>query len=192
VKLDKLLKELNLPSEIYNISKWFNYEWLKTEFDNIIKTKTDKDSWESQTKWKQFEVFLENLFNEIDWLEVTKINQAEDEQIDLVIKNNIDKPFWLNFKSPVIIWEAKNHSTNMWTRDIKSFITTLRSHNNLSKIWFFISMKWFAKTTDTTIKVEWPTDKIIVKISWDDIKILLENELNPLDWLEWLVMRSFV
>ena len=191
-KLDKLLQELDLPNEIYNISKWFNYELLKTEFDNIIKTKTDKDSWESQTKWKQFEVFLEKLFNGIDWLEVTEINQADDEQIDLVIKNNIDKPFWLNFKSPVIIWEAKNWSVNTPVKEIAILSDKLWDHNNFSKIGFFIAMNWFTKPTEQKLERKWWWDKIIVKITWKNIEKLLIEKLNPLKWLEWLVMKSFV
>ncbi len=189
-KLDKLLKELSLLELI--TSSWFDYKKLLEEFEAIVKTKTEVKSPESQAKWKQFEVFLENLFNAIEGIEVTEIKQADDEQIDLVIKNNINKPFWLNLKTPVILWEAKNWSSKTPVKEIAILDSKLWGHNNFSRMWFFISMNWFTDVTDLKLERLWATEKIIVKITWDDIKTLLETELNPIDWIEWLVMKSFI
>ncbi len=191
-KLEKLLKEMNLPEDIYQTFEWFDYKWLKEEFDWMITKKTKKETWDSQIKWKQLEVFLENLFNSIEWLEVTEINQAEDEEIDLVIKNNINKAFWLNLNSPVIIWEAKNWTKNTPVKEIAILSDKMSDHNNFTRIWFFIAMNWFTKVTEKKLERKWATDKIIVKIEWDDIKELLEKKLNSIEWLEWLVMKSFV
>lgn len=189
-KLERLLKELNLWG--FLTGNKFDYTQLLQEFDSIVKTKTEVDSSESQTKWKQFEVFLKKLFNAIDGFEVTGIKQAEDEQIDLVIKNNINKPFWLNLKTPVILWEAKNWSAKTPVKEIAILDSKLWGHNNFSRMWFFISMNWFTDVTELKLERLWATEKIIVKITWDDIKTLLKDELHPIDWLEWLVMKSFI
>lgn len=189
-KLERLLKELNLLE--FLITKKFSYSQLLKEFDSIITIKSKVNTSESQTKWKQFEDFLKNLFNSIDGFEVTEIKQAEDEQIDLVIKNNINKPFWLNLKTPLILWEAKNRSAKTPVKEIAILDSKLWGHNNFSRMWFFISMNWFTNGTELKLERLWATEKIIVKITWDDIKTLLTDELNPIDWIEWLVMKSFV
>ena len=188
-KLNKLLQELNLLDLIERT--WFNYEKLLQEFNSITKTKTK--SGDSQIKWKQFEEFLKNLFNSINWFEIIDIKQAEDEQIDLVIKNNINKPFWLNLKSPVILWEAKNWSSRTSTEVINTLRWKLVWHSNLSKIWFVIAMNWFTKVVDSNLLRDWASDsRIIVAITWEDIKKMLSKKINPLYWLEWLIMKSFV
>lgn len=192
VKLEKLLLELDLPSDIYSAKEWFNYKILKKEFDEIITKKTSQDTWESQLKWKQFEVFLQKLFNEIEWLEISKIKVVEDEQIDLVIKNNINKPFWLNLKSPVIIWEAKNRSKKTNTEVINTLRGKSVWHTNLSKIGIVIAMNWFTKAVDSNLLRDWASERVIVAITWDDINNLLVTESNPIEWLEWLIMKSFV
>lgn len=125
-------------------------------------------------------------------LEFFEIQQAEDEQIDLVIKNNIDKPFWLNFKSPVIILKAKNWSKPTPVKELDILLTKLWNHNNFSRIWFFVAMKWFTEPTEELLKRQWTTEKILVKITWNDINELLTDKLDPLEWLEWLVIKSFV
>jgi hypothetical protein len=189
-KLERLLKELNLLE--FFIANKFDYAQLLNEFEAITKTKTEVDSSESQTKWKQFEEFLKKLFNAIDGFEVTEIKQADDEQIDLVIKNNINKPFWLNLKTPVILWEAKNRSKNTNTEVINTLRWKLVWHANFAKIWFVIAMNWFTKVVESNLLRDGSSERIIVAITWDDIKTLLNDELNPIDWIEWLVMKSFI
>lgn len=53
-------------------------------------------------------------------------------------------------------------------------------------------MNWFTKVVNWNLLRDWWTDRIMVVITWDDIKKLLSEKINPLDWLEWLVMKSFV
>lgn len=36
-------------------------------------------------------------------LEVVVIKQAKDEQIDIILKNGINRPFWTQLGSPLII-----------------------------------------------------------------------------------------
>lgn len=191
-KFDKLLNELDLPDEIYSAWKTFDYNWLLKEFEAIEKNKTETWTWDSQKKWKQFENFLKNLFNSIDWLEEIKIEQAEDEQIDLVLKNNINKPFWYSLKSPLIIWEAKNWSAKTWTEVINTVRWKNDWHKNFSRIWLVIAMNWFTKTVDWNLLRDWAWDRIMVAITWEDIKELLNKKLNPIEWLEWIIVKSFV
>jgi len=192
IKLDKLIKELNLPFETYDPVKWFDHSHLLEEFDKIIKVKTNKNDWKSQAKWEQFENFLTKLFNDIEWLEVINTWQSEDEQIDLVIKNDINKPFWLNLKSPVIIWEAKNWSSKTNTEVINTLRWKSLGHTNFSRIWIVIAMNWFTKAVSSNLLRDWWTDRIMVAIDWDNIRELLNKELDPIEWLEWEIMKSFV
>ncbi|MDD2744907.1 MAG: restriction endonuclease [Candidatus Gracilibacteria bacterium] len=190
-KLDRLLKELNLLELIIPNDK-FDYSRLLKEFESIEKRKTDINTSNSQKKGKQFEEFLKRLFNSIEGFEVTDIKQADDEQIDLVIKNNINKPFWLNLKTPVILGEAKNWSTNTNTEVINTLRGKLVGHANFVKIGFVVAMNGFTKVVESNLLRDGASERIIVAITGDDIKTLLESELNPIDWIEGLVMKSFI
>ncbi|MFK7780342.1 MAG: hypothetical protein QM490_04270 [Candidatus Gracilibacteria bacterium] len=110
----------------------------------------------------------------------------------MVIKNNIDKPFWLSFKSPVIIGEAKNWSKNTPVKEMAILSDKMGDHNNFTKIGFLIAMNGFTKVTEQKLERKGGGNKVIVKIIGKDIEKLLNEKLNPLDWLEGLVMKSFV
>lgn len=192
IKLSKFIKDLSIPSDTIGEQISFDYEWLKTEFENILNFKAKKSDWTAQKKWKQFEEFLKSFFNNIEWLEIINVKYASDEQIDLVLKNNVNKPFWINLWSSLIVWEAKNRIDKTDTATIKQFRTTLSDHENFSKLGFFFAMNWFTSEVEKTLLKASAKGQIIVTITWDDIRKMLTSKENPIDWLEKKITDSFV
>jgi len=176
----------DLPSEITNIqSDEFPYVELLNEF-SIVKQETNP-----QKKGKGFEEFLKKFFNQINGLEVMDTKQASDEQIDLIIKNNINRPFWISLGSSLFIGEAKHTTSLTKTEAIKKVIGTLDFHKNISKIGIFISMEGFTKEKDEVLKRVGGGDKIISCISGLEIEEFLTIKTDPLDWLEDKIIQSF-
>jgi hypothetical protein len=174
-------KALEIPQEILdkiNKNKTFNHTELLEEF---IRLKWDTDS---TTKWKWFEVFLEKFFWSIQWLEVIKIEQAEDEQIDLVIKNNINRPFWSQLGSPLILWEAKNWTSKTNTAVFNNLRGKLSWHKNFSKIWIVIAMNEFTWVVEQNLMRDGASDSIIFPIRGKEIEDLLTSREDPIVWLE--------
>lgn len=191
-KLTKFIKDLSIPSDITGEQTNFDYEWLKTQFEKINKWKTWIKQGDSQAKWKEFESFLKNFFNSIYWFEIVSIKQASDEQIDLVIKNNVDRPFWINLGTSLIIWEAKNRTKTTGTDVFAVLKSKVLEHRNFSNLWIVFAINGFSSEVEENMKRDWALWVIMVAITWDDISSMLTNKENPIDWLERKITDSFV
>lgn len=184
VKFDGFIKKLGIPDEVLGTSN-IDYVSLKNDWDKL-KLETN-----SQTKWKLLEDFLEELFNSIPWLEVAKKNlNNEDEEIDLVLKNNIPSPFFQSLKSPVILVEAKNWQTNIPTKETRNFTMKCDDHKNLTRVWIFVSVNWFTEVHDDLLKRAWSKDYIPVLISWEDIDGFLDSWIPLVNFLENKIVDS--
>ena len=182
----ELIGKLDIPDEIKNKLKTiFNHNYFLQELNNL-KTITH-----SQTKWTAFENFLKELFWKIDWLTVINSKPASDEQIDLIIKNNINTPFCISLHSPLIIVEAKNHEKNTPTEVINTMRWKLCWHNNLSRVWIIISLNWFTSEVEKNQIRDWAWDKVLVAIDWNDIEEMLTNKEDPILWIENKITEAF-
>lgn len=184
---ESLLRKLQVPNELYigvGVES-FPYERLLTEFKAL------KIVENAQQKGKAFEDFLKNLFNSVDGLQVANIEQAEDEQIDLVIKNNINKPFWINLGSAIIVGEAKNWTKKTGAEVLNNLDGKINNHESVCQMGIVIALNGFSSATTQTQTRKGPKH-VIVKIEGDDISNLLESKMNPIDWLEGIVMNTFV
>lgn len=66
----------------------------------------------------------------IEGFEITKKRMVNGvEEIDLVIKNNINKPFWSSLSSPCIFTECKNWSEKVGAKEIRDFEVNVKSHS---------------------------------------------------------------
>jgi hypothetical protein len=63
-------------------------------------------------------------------------------------------------------------------------------HKNLTRVWIFISVNWFTAVHDDLLKRAWAKEYVPVLISWSDIEILIQNHLDPINWLENLIIQS--
>ncbi len=181
-----LLSRLQIPKEIQDkCLKFFDHNSLLQEFEKV---EADDDK---TTKGKAFEGFLNRFFDAMDGLEVINIEQAKDEQIDLVIKNNINRPFWAQLGSPLFIGEAKNWTKNTPTEVFNTLKGKMDGHKNFSRIGIVIAMKDFTSVIDQTIMRDGAGDKIIFPITGENIRKLLVSKQNPIDWLEEQLTNAF-
>jgi hypothetical protein len=58
----------------------------------------------------------------------------DDEEIDLVLKNNIESPFFQSLNSPVILVEAKNWKSKTPTKETRNFSMKCDDHKNLTRV----------------------------------------------------------
>lgn len=182
------LEKLNIPKEIrdQSIKKFFDHDLLLQEFQKV---KADKGK---TTKGKTFEEFLKTFFDAIDGLEVVEIKQASDEQIDLVIKNNVDRPFWYQLNSPLFLIEAKNHKDKIGTQDIEVLENRVSNkHANFTKLGLFFAVNGFTEPTEELQKRNGGRNFIISHILGEDIEKLLTEKQNPIDWLEERIISAF-
>ena len=182
----EFLDILNVPKEIRNIWKVsFNHIQLLNEF------KITKGEQNSQAKGKAFEEFLKKFFGSIEGLEVIEIKQASDEQIDLVLKNNVNRPFWIQLGSPLFIGEAKNWTNKTPTEVFNTLRGKMDGHKNFSRIGIVIAMKGFTEEVSKNLIRDGAGEKIIFPITGDNIESLLISKIDPIDWLEEKITWAF-
>jgi len=88
-----------------------------------------KSSGTNKEKKDTLESFAEFLFTSIEGIDIIDKNvRASAEEIDLILANESEKPFWRQLNSPLLV-ECKNWSKKIGTDEVKKFKDTLESHN---------------------------------------------------------------
>jgi hypothetical protein len=144
----------------------------------------------AQEKGKMFEELLKDLFSATEELELLNIEQAEDEEIDIVLKNKVNNPFWINLNSPTIMIEAKNWTKKSPTNVINTLDGKMNNHENFCRVGLIISMNGFTKPNG--MQQERKNNRhIIGLITGEEIEKFLKNSQNLIEWLEESLTNAF-
>jgi hypothetical protein len=112
-----------------------------------------------------------------------------DEEIDLVIKNDIDKPFWLAFSSPAFFVECKNWSGVVGSKELRDFETKIRNHARFTKLGFFVSINGFSVEVAEELKRAGREDYHITLLDGRDLEELTGSDCGVFSWLEKRIMK---
>jgi hypothetical protein len=182
-----LVDKVNLYNKVFKSlflgEEQIREKYIKTRVRELI-NKSDSIK-ESFKKGKLLEDLVELLFTSNNFLELVNKNvSTKDEEIDLVVKNNINKPFWIAFNSPCLFIECKNWGSKVGTKEIRDFEIKIQNHIKLVKIGFFVSLNGFSSEVQSELKRAGRDDYHIVIISKEDIQDYLKSNINFFDWLE--------
>lgn len=106
-----------------------------------------------------------------------------DEEIDLVYRNNVNRPFWLNHQSPLLFVECKNWSANVGASEIRNFEGKLRNHRG-ARIGLMIAGVGFTTEVDNALRRQSREDFHITLISVDAILAFCRNDQSFFNWIE--------
>jgi len=144
-------------------------------------------------KGEALETFCVEFFSQIEDLSVIDRNiRFQNEEIDILLKNNIDKPFWQHFKSPSILIECKNTSKPMPSKDIVLFKEKIRNKTNMVKLGFIISINGFTKNVRTEILKAQMDNITLGLITKDDIILFFSKKMTLLEFLEYIITKTFM
>ncbi len=68
-----------------------------------------------------------------------------DEELDLVLRNDLDVPFWKSFNSPIVIIECKNWSSPVGITELRILETKMRDRHKLCSVGVFVSLGGFSQ-----------------------------------------------
>lgn len=141
-------------------------------------------------KGRALERLMEVLFTAVDVLEVAGKNvSTDDEEIDLVVKNNISRPFWSALGSPLLFVECKNWSGPSGPKELRDFEVKLQNHGSLTKLGIFVSLNGFTSGVDEELKRLGRGSYHVVTLSGDDLREFAGSSVGFYDWLESKVAR---
>ncbi|SIO36476.1 restriction endonuclease [Chitinophaga niabensis] len=164
---------------------------LKMHVKETLATMADRKA-SNDLKGKILEELMSNIFSNVNGFHVTSTRiSLGDEEIDLVLRNNINRPFWMAFGSPLIFAECKNWSKKVGASEFRDFEGKLRNHKSVIKLSFFISYMGFSSEVESAIKRSSQDGAHIVLIQGSDLKQYVESDVEVLDWLENLATRLY-
>lgn len=184
------LLEIGIPEDLIQISVLFPRRELKKDFEELKNMSLLKTKNSSQKKWKALEDFLRKFFWFMPGIWIHEIKQAKDEQIDLILKNNVNRPSWIQLQSPLIMWEAKNYDKNTGTDVLNTLDGKINNHENFVRVGFVIALNDFTAPTEIQL-VRKNGKHILVLINGAQIEQLLDSSIDPIDWLEEKIFDSF-
>jgi len=168
------------PTE--NIRKPLDKTELKVIWEKCKKEKN------KQKKGRLLEEFIVKLFVTIENFVLFKKNlNTANEELDIVFRNNIERPFWVSLNSPHIFFECKNWSSKVQARIVGELETKLTNHSNLTRIGIFVATMGYESGCFVEQVRCGRGSNIIVLISGDDIDNFLESYQDTIEWMEELI-----
>lgn len=180
------------------ISKMINEHYLpfpKSEILSFLvqisQTDTIEDIKKIIEKGIQLELFMNQLFTSIEGLEIHEMRKKlKGEEIDIILKNQVNSTFWAALSSPFIFVECKNWSNKVTPTELRDFIVKIRNHRMMTKIEIIISVNGFTQGVYDQLKNEY--EFIILLISGAEIEKVLKNPHEMSKELEDLMVRKMI
>jgi hypothetical protein len=125
-------------------------------------------------------VFTSNRYFDL----VDKRVSTGDEEIDLVVKNGVNTPFWNALQSPLFFIECKNWKDSVGAKELRDFEGKLRNHARLVKVGFFVSMNGFTKEVANELKRGSRESQHVVLLERKDLDEYVASSQEFFAWLE--------
>ncbi len=196
IKLDSslfLIKKINLYNTLFKIlfeNQQDLWEINAKSKSKLLISSLDTDELNSYDKGQALEELVDALFSTHPKFRVTdKRYVTGDEEIDLVIQNNVEKPFWIALQSPLIFFECKNWSKPVGTKELRDFEGKMRNHRNIARIGLFLSCKGFTTECIDELKRAGRDTQMVILISKEDIITYINGNITLIEWLENLIVK---
>ncbi|WP_138429609.1 restriction endonuclease [Fodinibius saliphilus] len=191
-----LIKKVNIFNKFFesiineeeNLKKLVLKNKITEELDRI----DNIPSGSNYLKGKALEDITDIIFSNISGLDVIDKKYSNgDEEIDLLVKNDLNKPFWNAFSSPLIFIECKNWKEKVGTAELRDFEGKLRNHSKLVKIGIFVGFNGFSREVVTELKRSSKEDYHIALITRQDLESFASSKDSILKWLEELMVKVY-
>ena len=141
-----------------------------------------------QAKGEALEALIGAAFSIKPQLQVVQRRYSTgDEEIDLVVKNNVGRPFWTGLGSPLLFVECKNWTAPVGAPEIRNFEGKLANHTPLARIGILVAPGGFTREATTAVKRSSRDPHTIALADLEDLKALAHGAETVLDWLERLI-----
>ncbi len=149
-----------------------------------------KNATSNDEKGRTLEELMAVLFEGDPGFEVVERRfSTGDEEIDLLIKNNVNRPFWTALGSPLLFVECKNWSGRVGSREARDFEVKLQNHRPLVKLGVFVAFGGVTSEFVTEVKRASRADYALAVIDSEDIASFLDGNSGIVDWLEERISR---
>ena len=111
------------------------------------------DATGAQAKGEALEALMAAAFSIKPQLQVVDRRYSTgDEEIDLLVKNNVARPFWQGLASPLIFVECKNWVAPVGALEIRNFEIKLQNHAPMARVGILVASGGFTSEAFNAIK----------------------------------------
>lgn len=145
-------------------------------------------------KGRRLESLVATIFSGINGIDVISMNlSTETQELDIVLKNKINNPFFISLSSPFIFVECKNWNSKVGTKEARIFESKLRQSTNKANIGIFVAVKGVTKGFQDHINSLKRDGINIVLITNEDINnLILDQDFEIEYWFENLIARELI
>lgn len=142
-------------------------------------------------------LLLEDLIGEVvqlsDGLEVLeKRVRHDDEELDLVLRNDLKDSFWLALNSPLVVVESKNWSSRVGTDELRVLESKIKDRESLCRVGIFVSLNGFSRPFLQRVRKIQAQGTVVFPVDGDDIAGIARSNM-PLDvWLKDVGLRRIL
>jgi Holliday junction resolvase-like predicted endonuclease len=144
----------------------------------------------AKEKGQFLEDLIENIFNKQKGFKISRNIRHSGEEIDLVIMNKIDDPFWNSLQSPLIIVECKNQKKKTDSKEIRIFEGKILEKKSLCKLGIFISTSGFTKGSYELARRCGRDGYKILLVDKNKLDIYQKDSFSLLEWLEGIILEQ--
>ena len=83
---------------------------------------------------------------------VQRTYSTGDEEIDLIVKNNVSRPFWQSLASPLIFVECKNWIARVGAPEVRNFEGKLQNHTPMTRVGMLVAPGGFTSEAVAAIQ----------------------------------------
>lgn len=154
-----------------------HYGGLSTaEVEHLI-----RDCWESlgvepdpYRKGKLLEDLLVLLLKTIPgFRHASARRRNEDEEIDVVVRNESTDPFWMNERTSYILVECKNWTRKVGAAEMRSFLWKLARKYNRARLGIFIAPSGFTGPLKADLRGERRDDVLVLLLGEKELRTLV-------------------
>jgi Holliday junction resolvase-like predicted endonuclease len=111
------------------------------------------------------------------------------EEIDLLLKNNVGRPFWSGLNSPLVFVECKNWSGPVGSGEARDFEIKLQNHRPLVRVGLFVAYGGVTNEFMNELRRASRADYSISVLQREDIVAFLNGSQGVVDWVEEHISR---
>lgn len=145
---------------------------------------------DAQAKGEALESLMAAAFSIKPQLQVVERTYSTgDEEIDLVVKNNVGRPFWQGLSSPLLFVECKNWASPVGAAEVRNFEVKLQNHAPLTRVGILVAPGGFTSEVPNAIRRSSRDPYTLALVRRGDLEQLAHGGESVLDWLERLLCR---
>jgi hypothetical protein len=162
--------------------------YARTQVRNALGSLERAD--DAQAKGEALESLMAAAFSIRPQLQVVERTYSTgDEEIDLVVKNNVSRPFWQGLGSPLLFVECKNWAAPVGAPEVRNFEVKLQNHAPLARVGILVAPGGFTNEVSNAIKRSSRDPYTLAQAKRADLEELANGGESVLDWLERLLCR---